>query len=181
MTRVRRHAVASATLALLAACHEPERREDAGLLPTAGNTEPGPAAPVVRTSELVAGVGTGRVDVAAQNPYEGDAEAEQQGSRLYGQMNCAGCHGPAGGGGIGPPLADAEWIYGGQPENVVQAILEGRPNGMPSFGDKLPESEAWKIATFVLTLPRKAGLASGTDAPAVRREGRGGSRQATPR
>ena len=34
----------------------------------------------------------------------------------------------------------------------MQSILQGRPNGMPAFGGKLPESEAWKIAAFVRSL-----------------------------
>ena len=110
--------------------------------------------PPVTLSDLRAGDARPVEDVV--NPYVDDAQALAAGRDLYMQMNCAGCHGPAGGGGIGPPLADAQWIYGEAPENIVRAILEGRPNGMPAFGAKLPPSEAWKIATYVRDLGKVA-------------------------
>jgi cytochrome c oxidase cbb3-type subunit 3 len=115
---------------------------------------PSAASATVRTSDLQAGPGT--IDYAARNPYEGDANALTRGRRLFTDMNCAGCHGTEGGGGIGPPLADAEWIYGGQIENIVQTIMQGRPNGMPAFAPRLPEDEAWKIATYVVSLAKKS-------------------------
>src|SRR6476620_6654881 len=46
------------------------------------------------------------VSVATEHPYDRNAYAISQGQRLYGQMHCAGCHGLAGGGSIGPALAD---------------------------------------------------------------------------
>ncbi|HEX6048143.1 MAG TPA: c-type cytochrome [Gemmatimonadaceae bacterium] len=127
------------------------RDDDPQLIPSAGMTQQGTP---VRTSTLRAGATV--VDVAARNPYEGDDRAVAEGRRLYGEMNCLGCHGGAGGGGMGPPFADAEWIYGSNPENIVQSILQGRPNGMPAFGGKLPESEAWKVAAFVRSLDKTA-------------------------
>jgi cytochrome c oxidase cbb3-type subunit 3 len=134
-----------------------------------GDSEPLPPAamaqqrtPVV-TSDLRAGAAP--ASAPARNPYAQDEHALTAGRELYTAMNCAGCHGPAGGGGIGPPLADADWIYGGQPENVVQSILQGRPNGMPAFGPKLPASEAWKIATYVEQLSKKA--AGKGESPAI--------------
>src|SRR5215217_7002855 len=51
------------------------------------------------------------------NSYEENALALSEGKRLYSQMNCVGCH-AHGGGGMGPPLMDAKWIYGAQPEQV---------------------------------------------------------------
>jgi cytochrome c oxidase cbb3-type subunit 3 len=126
-------------------------RDDDGsqMLPPAA----GPAGTVV-TSDLRAGGVPANAE--AENPYADDEHALAAGRKLYAAMNCGGCHGPSGGGGIGPPLADASWIYGGAPENIVQAILEGRPNGMPAYGGKLPASEAWKIAAFVKQRSRKA-------------------------
>lgn len=147
MTSARRTGAAIAcawTLAGALACGESvaERALPAGL--RAGDTA------ALRISDLSAG--GARVDLAMRNPYADDANAVAAGRTLYGAMNCGGCHGGKGGGGIGPPLADADWIYGGQPENIVDAILRGRPNGMPSFGARLPATEAWKIAAYVATL-----------------------------
>src|SRR4051812_6718377 len=50
-----------------------------------------------------------------KNDYEENAYALGEGKRLYQAFNCVGCH-FHGGGGIGPPLMDDQWIYGSQPE-----------------------------------------------------------------
>jgi cytochrome c oxidase cbb3-type subunit 3 len=84
-------------------------------------------------------------------PYEGNAWAISEGQRLYNWYNCSGCH-AQGGGSIGPPLMDDEWIYGSDPENVHDTIVAGRPNGMPSFGGHLPDEEIWKITAYVRSL-----------------------------
>ena len=53
---------------------------------------------------------------------------------------------------MGPPLMDDEWIYGNDPENIFATIVEGRPNGMPSFRGKLPEYQVWQLAAYVQSL-----------------------------
>jgi cytochrome c oxidase cbb3-type subunit 3 len=144
-----------AALAFALACGD----DTSQLVPaTASPTEEAP----LRTSTLSAG--TALPDLAMRNPYATDPLGAVAGRDLYGAMNCAGCHGPAGGGGIGPPLADTEWIYGGQPENIVQSILVGRPNGMPAFGPRLPAPDAWKLAAYVHTLSADARAADPADA-----------------
>jgi cytochrome c oxidase cbb3-type subunit III len=62
-----------------------------------------------------------------------------------------GCH-FHGGGGIGPPLMDQTWIYGSEPQNVYDTIVEGRPNGMPSFRGKIPEMQLWQIVAYVRSM-----------------------------
>jgi cytochrome c oxidase cbb3-type subunit III len=47
---------------------------------------------------------------------------------------------------------DDRWIYGSDPENIVATIMEGRPNGMPSFRGKIPEYQIWQIAAYVQSL-----------------------------
>jgi cytochrome c oxidase cbb3-type subunit 3 len=103
----------------------------------------------VRLSELQPGASLPAPEV--KNPYEGSAYAISEGKRLYGWYNCAGCH-FQGGGGIGPPLMDDEWVYGSAPGNVFAAIVEGRPNGMPAFGGKIPDEQVWQIVAFVRSL-----------------------------
>lgn len=83
--------------------------------------------------------------------FEGNAYAISQGQRYYRWFNCSGCH-ANGGGGMGPPLMDAEWRYGGRIEEIYQTIEQGRPNGMPSFGDKIPEEQIWQIAAYVRSM-----------------------------
>jgi cytochrome c oxidase cbb3-type subunit 3 len=85
------------------------------------------------------------------NPSEYKAFDVSQGKQLYSQYNCAGCH-FHGGGGIGPPLMDAKWIYGGDPQNVFQTIVEGRPNGMPSFRGKIPDAQVWQLVAYVRSM-----------------------------
>jgi cytochrome c oxidase cbb3-type subunit 3 len=82
--------------------------------------------------------------------YEGNAYHISQGQRLYAWMNCAGCH-ANGGGGMGPPLMDGKWRYGGSMERIVDTIEEGRPNGMPSFDGKLTQQQMWQLAAYVRT------------------------------
>ena len=77
------------------------------------------------------------------------------GQTLYGK-NCAGCHGGAGGGGIGPPLADEQWIYGSSDANIYASIVQGRPNGMPAFGPSLQGEVVWKLAAYVKSLSARA-------------------------
>ena len=70
-----------------------------------------------------------------------NAYARREGKRLFSWYNCIGCH-ANGGGGMGPPLMDDEWIYGSEPANIFATIVEGRPNGMPSFGGSIPETQS---------------------------------------
>ena len=50
--------------------------------------------------------------------YEESAYAVAEGQKLYEAYNCVGCH-AHGGGGIGPPLMDRNWIYGSEPGKLV--------------------------------------------------------------
>ena len=132
---------------LLAACG---RQESPPASSASWLTEPLAA---VRTSDLAVG------DTLPElgNPYQGDGAALTQGRQLYASFNCAGCHGAAGGGGIGPPLADDDWIYGGSDANIYATIVQGRPNGMPAFGPGLSGEAVWKLAAYVKSLYRGAG------------------------
>ncbi len=93
------------------------------------------------------------------NPYDGSAYAISEGQRLFNWYNCSGCH-FHGGGGIGPPLIKKDWIYGGEPANLFDTIVKGRPNGMPTWGARIPEYQIWQIVAFIRSLnqeePRSA-------------------------
>ncbi len=90
-------------------------------------------------------------DIKVDNPYGRNAYAVSEGKRLFGWYNCVGCH-ANGGGGMGPPLMDDKWIYGSDPENIFATIVEGRPNGMPSYRGKMPEYQVWQLVSYVLSL-----------------------------
>lgn len=85
------------------------------------------------------------------NPDENNSWAMAEGKRLYEAYNCVGCH-AHGGGGMGPPLMDEKWIYGHSPEQVYATIVEGRPNGMPSFRGKISNDQVWEIVAYVRSL-----------------------------
>jgi cytochrome c oxidase cbb3-type subunit III len=103
----------------------------------------------VRQSELHPGSASS--PPVTNNEYEENAYAISEGKRLYEWYNCKGCHAD-GGGDIGPPLMDDEWIYGSNPENIYATIVEGRPNGMPSFAGKIPTFQVWQVVAYVRSL-----------------------------
>lgn len=112
-----------------------------------------PAAAARRNRERLVNLVPGpyTADVYVKNPYDGNAFAIAEGQRLYGWYNCVGCH-SHGGGGMGPPLMDDRWIYGSDPENIFATIIEGRPNGMPSFRGKIPEYQVWQLVAYVRSM-----------------------------
>lgn len=83
--------------------------------------------------------------------YDDNAYAVNEGKRLYRWYNCSGCH-FNGGGGIGPPLMDSEWRYGSDPASLYASIVQGRANGMPSFGGHIPDDQVWKIVAYVRSM-----------------------------
>jgi cytochrome c oxidase cbb3-type subunit 3 len=83
--------------------------------------------------------------------YEESAYAVSEGKRLYSAYNCVGCH-AHGGGAIGPALMDSIWIYGSRPDQIYSDIVQGRPNGMPSFGGKIPEYQVWELVAYVRSM-----------------------------
>ena len=95
--------------------------------------------------------GMPRLAVQTRNDYESNAHAVAQGQQLFRAYNCNGCH-SNGGGGMGPPLMDGKWVYGSDPAKIVATILEGRPNGMPSFRSKIPEQQVWELAAYVRSM-----------------------------
>jgi cytochrome c oxidase cbb3-type subunit 3 len=95
--------------------------------------------------------GTPGMPQPVTNPSDNRAVDTNEGKRLFTQYNCSGCH-FNGGGGIGPPLMDEKWIYGDKPENIYSTIVEGRPNGMPSFRQKIPDSQVQQIAAYVKSM-----------------------------
>jgi cytochrome c oxidase cbb3-type subunit 3 len=94
--------------------------------------------------------------------YLNNAEAVNTGKRLFSQYNCSGCH-SSGGGGMGPDLMDDVWIYGSRLEQIHQTLVDGRPNGMPAWGEKVPDEQLWQLAAYVRSLSLPQTLAAQTD------------------
>jgi len=115
---------------------------------------PSPSASQVVNEAQVSGLNPGANPLPTPptpSIYEESAYAVSQGKTLFGQYNCVGCH-ANGGGGIGPPLMDNNWVYGSEPQNIFITIVQGRPNGMPSFRNRIPEYQVWELVAFVRSL-----------------------------
>ena len=136
-------ALGAAALAL-AACNREERHSRAKPL---GETVPAGESP---DTIWPGGTSPPPLDPRAKL-YDNNAPAIAQGQQLYMQMNCVGCH-FHGGGGMGPPLMDDEWRYGGRIDQIAASIAEGRPNGMPAWRDKLTSDQIWKLSAYVRSL-----------------------------
>jgi len=67
--------------------------------------------------------------------------------------NCVACHGPEGGGVIGPNLTDAFWIHGGAPEAIYHTVNGGvLPKGMPAWGQVLHPEQVTAVVAYVISL-----------------------------
>lgn len=125
---------------LIAACDRErrpldERARSAPGLVAEGPLQPGP---------------TVHVDTM-EGPYGDNAYSTAEGQRLFGAMNCSGCH-ANGGGNMGPALMDSEWIYGSRPDQIFATIAEGRPNGMPAWRRRLNDQQIWDLVAYVRSL-----------------------------
>ncbi|MFZ5601906.1 MAG: cytochrome-c oxidase, cbb3-type subunit III [Pseudomonadota bacterium] len=94
----------------------------------------------------------------AKNP-----EAVKIGQRLFGN-NCALCHGSDARGNTGyPNLTDADWLYGGTPEKIVETVTGGRNAMMPALGAALGGEQGIKdVASYVLSLSGRQGSGDAT-------------------
>ncbi len=103
-------------------------------------------------------VGESPIDTGA-SPFQENAWGISEGKRLFEQYNCVGCH-AHGGGGMGPALIDDRWIYGNRAANLFDTIVQGRPNGMPAFRNKIPDSQIWQLVAYIQSMGGHAPLAA---------------------
>ncbi len=81
-----------------------------------------------------------------------DSAAREIGQRLF-LNHCAQCHASDARGGQGfPNLTDADWLYGGDPEQIKASITNGRQGVMPPFGAVLGEQGVQDVTHYVLSL-----------------------------
>jgi cytochrome c oxidase cbb3-type subunit III len=139
MSKMHKVAIACLMILALGACEREEREY-----------RPDPAAEQAKPDIVVSGLQIGPAPPPASDypEYTANAYHVAEGKRLYLAFNCNGCH-AHGGGDIGPPLMDDAWIYGSEPPNIFATIVEGRPNGMPSFRQKIPEQQVWQLVAYV--------------------------------
>ena len=81
------------------------------------------------------------------------AEDIQAGKAIFSDPSkCVTCHGPEGGGVIGPNLTDDYWIYGGNIKDLFKTIKYGTNKGMRSWKDDLSAKQIAQVASYVKSL-----------------------------
>jgi cytochrome c oxidase cbb3-type subunit III len=131
--------------------------------PASAQTNPPPTdsgREFVPTSTLFPGGGHAPPEDPRAAKYNGNAQAIAEGARLFNWYNCSGCH-FHGAGGMGPALIDPQWRYGGRIDQIHETLVQGRPNGMPSWGGKIPDDQLWEIAAYVRSLSTSSAVNEG--------------------
>jgi cytochrome c oxidase cbb3-type subunit 3 len=109
-----------------------------------------------------------------QNPLQDDPDAVARGAKDFDAFNCSGCHMARGGGGMGPALSNARWLYRDSPANIYLSIAQGRSAGMPAFGAMLPDRTLWELVAYVKSISEKTpttfGDTTALDPPSPDRE-----------
>jgi cytochrome c oxidase cbb3-type subunit 3 len=80
--------------------------------------------------------------------------------------NCAACHGENGKGDTAmgaPDLTDGFWIYGGDRQAIFETLHGGRAGHMPSWEDRLGETDRKILTLYVLDLGQSPADAPGTE------------------
>jgi cytochrome c oxidase cbb3-type subunit 3 len=114
--------------------------------------------------------GGGFPDEQKLNAFFADSKKLSDGKAVF-MTRCASCHGPAGGGSIGPNLTDKHWINGdGSIVAIAKVINEGvGAKGMPPWGPVLSSDEMYTVAAFVKSLkgtnPAGGKAPQGTEYP----------------
>lgn len=81
-----------------------------------------------------------------------DPAALRAGRNLF-VNNCAACHGSDARGARGyPNLTDEEWMYGGEPAQILASVKNGRTGVMPGFGAGIPAEQREVLADYVMHL-----------------------------
>jgi mono/diheme cytochrome c family protein len=81
----------------------------------------------------------------------GPVEDVVEGRNIYLTYGCVGCHGVSGGGGMGKPILDDEWIFGSDDATLFKLIRGDIPKQtMPnSIGKALTDEQVRKVISYV--------------------------------
>ena len=86
------------------------------------------------------------------NPFLGNAQAVSEGESLY-NKTCTTCHGSGGGGGeIGPAIVSGDRLDIGVSDAQTFNIIKNGVAGTPMAPQRLPDSDIWKIVTYIHAL-----------------------------
>src|SRR5262245_48455380 len=91
------------------------------------------------------------------NPYAGKESALGEGRALYIRYGCSACHGPGGGGGMGPSLIKDRgpaWKFGSS-DQALYKLIKGEVPGatMPkAIGQAMSDDEIWKVLAYIRSI-----------------------------
>ena len=86
------------------------------------------------------------------NPFLGNSQAVGDGENLYNET-CTTCHGAGGGGGeIGPAIVSGDRMDIGVSDAQTFNIIKNGVAGTPMRPQGLPDSDIWKIVTYIHAL-----------------------------
>lgn len=81
-----------------------------------------------------------------------NVKAMKMGKRLFAN-NCSICHGSDARGAFGfPNLTDNDWLYGGSPEQIKQALVGGRNGMMPAWGQVIDQTGLVNVTAYIQSL-----------------------------
>lgn len=104
-------------------------------------------------------------DTPVQELKDND-EAMRMGQRLFAN-NCAVCHGSAGRGSVGfPNLTNGDWMWGGEPEQILHTIRNGRQGIMPAKGvmPNMTNAQVDQVVNYVLSFSGRERDAAAAEA-----------------
>jgi mono/diheme cytochrome c family protein len=110
-------------------------------------------APVLARAALSCVLGCGAAMPLAAHAESGSGSGSDKGSAVEGrrkflEMNCYGCHGGRGGGGMGPNIRDDR----PNDDRIAGAILNGRPTGMPSYRGLVSAQDVENLISYIRSL-----------------------------
>ncbi len=89
-----------------------------------------------------------------------DDKSLASGKQVF-DTNCLACHGPDGGGTVGPNLTDQYWIHGGSFSAIYKTIQDGVPEkGMIAWSALLNPTQIQDVTSYIMTLEEVPGKAA---------------------
>lgn len=83
----------------------------------------------------------------------------ENGKKIF-DTNCLACHGPDGGGTVGPNLTDEYWVHGGSFDDIYNTIKNGVPEkGMISWKPLLRPVQIQEVTSYIMNLENVKGKA----------------------
>ncbi|MCK0105349.1 cytochrome-c oxidase, cbb3-type subunit III [Marinobacter sp. S0848L] len=96
-------------------------------------------------------------------------DAMKIGQRLFAN-NCSVCHGTAARGQVGfPNLTDDDWLWGGEPEQILHSIAQGRQGNMTPKGvmPNMTNEQVDQVVNYVLSFSGREKAAEAAEAGAA--------------